>query len=180
MFTKTNHYSDVVSKTIKVINTIRIKGLILKLKLRQIIILTFTTLIMSLVACQSLYVMEPTKATEAILVAESYENGMTTVLELPYLTAYQNLKGAYQYCIAFSDYEKFVYTDNLLEEHLEQATLFAKTPNDHYLHKATLEKIAKNQTRLTLFLPHNYRFAKARFKQDIKRALGQDRDCNKS
>lgn len=152
----------------------------MKLKFRKTITLIFIPFTASLVACQSLYVMEPTKATEATLVAESYENGMTTVLDLPYLTAYQNLKGAYQYCIAFSNYEKFVYTDNLLEEHLEQATMFAKTPNDHYLHKTTLEKIAKNQTRLTLFLPNNYRFAKARFKQDIKRALGQDGDCNKS
>lgn len=160
------------------INIIRIIGLILKFKYKKTVTLFLMTVVGGLNACQSHYVMEPTKPTEAILVAESYANGMSAVLDIPYLTAYENLKGAYQYCIAFSNYENFVYTDNLLEEHLEQVTLFARTPNDHYLHKATLEKVEQNKTRLTLFLPNNYRFAKARFKQDIKRAYGTDRECN--
>ncbi len=60
--------------------------------------------------------------TEAALVAESVDNGISTELEIPYMTAFRNLRQAYNHCVAFTANNRYVYTDNRLEEHLEQGT----------------------------------------------------------
>ncbi len=38
-----------------------------------------------------------------------------------------------------------------------------------------VESLTPKQTLITLFLPETYHFAQTRFKQDIQRALGQDK-----
>lgn len=116
--------------------------------------------------------------TEAALVASSVNNGMSTELNIPYLQAFRNLRQAYNHCVAFTAQNHYVYTDNRLEEHLEQGTLMARTKNGAYLHKMLVESLTPQQTRITLFLPETYHFAQTRFKQDIQRALGQDKNCN--
>lgn len=131
-----------------------------------------------LLACQSQYVTTPNLPTEAALVAESVDNGISTELEIPYLTAFRNLRQAYNHCIAFTANNRYVYTDNRLEEHLEQGTLMARTEHGAYLHKMLVESLDSQTTRITLFLPKQYTFAQARFKQDVQRALGQDKNCN--
>ena len=131
-----------------------------------------------MMACQSQYVSKPNYPSEAALVANAVDNGMSTELDIPYKEAYLNLKQAYQRCVAFTTDEELVFTDNRLEEDIELATMFAKTDKGEYLQKATIESIAPNKTRLTLFLPKEFKFAKTRFKQDINRALGKDRECN--
>ncbi|OTG80121.1 hypothetical protein B9T33_09350 [Acinetobacter sp. ANC 5054] len=131
-----------------------------------------------LIACQSQYVTTPNVATEAALVAESVDNGISTEIDIPYLSAFRNLRQAYNHCVAFSAGEHYVYTDNRLEEHLEQGTLMARTENGAFLHKMLVEGMSADKTRITLFLPAKFHFAQSRFKQDIQRALGQDKNCN--
>ena len=131
-----------------------------------------------LLACQSQYVTTPNVATEAAFVAESVDNGISTELEIPYLSAFRNLRQAYNHCVAFTSAEAYVYTDNRLEEHLEQGTLMARTENGAFLHKMLVEGMGADKTRITLFLPAKFHFAQARFKQDVQRALGQDKNCN--
>lgn len=139
----------------------------------------FTSLTAILFAsCQSNYSVTPSQPTEAALVANSFENGLSTELDINYQKAYANLKKAYGRCIAFTADHEFVFTDNRYEPHLEMGTLFARSEDGVYLHKATIEGIEDNKTRFTLFLPANYSFAKSRFKQDVKRVLGQDTECN--
>lgn len=140
----------------------------------------FLLLFLTLIGCQQYYLMEPTRPSEASLVADSFENGMSAELNIGYLQAFENLKQAYRYCIVFSQGDKFVYTDNRLEDHLEMATLFARTPDDGFLHKTTIEGLGPHKSRLTLYVPSNYPFAKTRFKADIHRALGIDAQCNRN
>ena len=130
-------------------------------------------------ACQTAqYVTKPNYPTEASLVANAYENGLSAELDLPYLQAYFNLKQAYQRCVAFSTDQTLVFTDNRLEQEIELGTLFAKTEHGEFLQKTLVESLGQNKTRISLFLPKQYKFAKQRFKQDVLRALGQDSACN--
>ena len=130
-------------------------------------------------ACQTVrYVTKPNYPTEASLVANAYDNGLSTELDMPYLQAYFNLKQAYQRCVAFSTDQALVFTDNRLEQEIELGTLFAKTEHGEFLQKTLVEGLGQNKTRISLFLPKQYKFAKQRFKQDILRALGQDKACN--
>lgn len=119
----------------------------------------------------------PTQPTEAALVANSIGNGLSTELDIPYEVAFQNLKTAYRICIAFTRENELVFTDNELNPQLEMGTLFGRSEGKVYVYKTTLEKLRNNKTRMTLYLPQGYAFAKTRFKQDIKRALGQDKHC---
>ena len=80
--------------------------------------------------------------------------------------------------MAFTGEKDFVFTDNKLEEQLEMGTLCVRTEGGAYLSKTLVEALGKDKTRLTLFLPSNYKFAQARLKLDVKRALGQDPLCN--
>lgn len=130
-------------------------------------------------ACQSpQYMTKPNYPTEASLVANAYDNGLSATLDIPYLQAYSNLKQAYQHCVAFTTAQDLVFTDNRLEQEIELGTLFAKTGHGEYLQKTSVEGLAENKTRITLFLPRQYKFAKQRFKQDVLRALGKDKACN--
>ena len=85
---------------------------------------------------------------------------------------------AYSRCVAFTGEQDFVFTDSKLETDLEMGTLFARTEGGAYLSKTLVESVGKDKTRLTLFLPSSYKFARTRLKQDIRRALGQDLQCN--
>ncbi len=132
-----------------------------------------------LTACQvPLYVTGPNYPTEAALVANAYKNGLSAEADIHYQQAYLNLRQAYQRCIAFTSEEAFVFTDHKLEEFIALGTLFARTRGGAYLHKTTVEGLADGRTRITLFVPKQYRFAQQRFQQDIRRALGQDPACN--
>ena len=136
------------------------------------------SLVTGLTACQNYYLSKPNAPTEAALVADSYANGMSAELEMDYLQAYDNLRQAYRRCIGFTRVDDLVFTENKLEQHLEMGTLFARTGEGAYVHKATVEKLTNNKTRITLFLPKSYPFAKARYKQDLLRAQGKDPQCN--
>lgn len=129
-------------------------------------------------ACQSQYVTKPNLPNEASLVANSVANGLETEISINYRDAFKNLRMAYHQCVAFTGEKDFVFTDNKLEEQLEMGTLFVRTEGGAYLSKTLVEALGKDKTRLTLFLPSNYKFAQARLKQDVKRALGQDPLCN--
>lgn len=144
----------------------------------QWVLISFVGLLLS--ACQTNYVLTPSQPSEATLVANSFENGLSIDLDIHYQKAFSNLKQAYGRCVAFTDTDKeiFIFTDNRLETDLEMATLFARGDGGVYLHKTTVEGLKNNKTRLTLYLPFNYKFPRYRFKQDIQRALGQDNECN--
>lgn len=135
---------------------------------------------MLMTACQTNYVLTPSQPSEAALVANSFENGLSTELEINYQTAFSNLKQAYGRCVAFTDTDKeiFIFSDNRLEQDLEMGTLFARGDKGVYFQKTTVEGLKNNKTRLTVYLPSNYLFPRTRFKQDVKRALGQDKECN--
>lgn len=141
-------------------------------------VLHITALLLSTTACQQYFKVGPTQPTEAALVANAYQNGLTTELNISYEEAYTNLRIAYGQCIAFTGETDFVYTDNRFEPDFEMATLFGRTKGGVYLYKTTVESLGPNTTTLTLYVPQNYSFAQARFKQDIKRALGLDKQCN--
>ncbi|WP_227554335.1 hypothetical protein [Acinetobacter lanii] len=128
-------------------------------------------------ACQQQYVVGPTQPTEAALVANAIGNGLSTELDIPYETAFENLKTAYRICVAFTREDELVFTDNELNTQLKMGTLFGRSEGKVYVYKTTLEKLRNNKTRMTLYLPEGYPFAKTRFKQDVKRALGQDKYC---
>lgn len=130
-------------------------------------------------ACQpNQFVTTPNAPTEAGLVADSVGNGLETELNIDYIVAFKNLKMAYSRCVAFTGEQDFVFTDSKLETDLEMGTLFARTEGGAYLSKTLVESVGKDKTRLTLFLPSSYKFARTRLKQDIRRALGQDLQCN--
>lgn len=131
-----------------------------------------------LCACQEQFIIGPVQPTEAALVANAYENGLSTEINIHYAQAYTNLKVAYSRCMAFTSEKGFVFTDNKFEPDLEMATLFARSKGGVYLYKGTLEGIGEDKTRFTLYLPKDYKFAKIRFKQDIKRVIGADKQCN--
>lgn len=150
----------------------------LKMKKAQIFTLLPIFIIGSLTACQSQFVVTPHLPTEASLVADSVGNGLEKELDIDYVTAFKNLKMAYGQCVAFTGEKEFVFTDNKLEQDLEMGTLFTRTEGGAYLSKTLVEGIGKNKTRLTLFLPHNFKSAQTRFKQDQQRALGLDSVCN--
>lgn len=141
-------------------------------------VLHITALLLSTTACQQHFKVGPTLPTEAALVANAYQNGLTTKLNISYEEAYTNLRIAYGQCIAFTGETDFVYTDNRFEPDFEMATLFGRSKDGVYLYKTTVESMSPHITRLTLYVPNNYAFAQARFKQDIKRALGLDEQCN--
>lgn len=128
-------------------------------------------------ACQQQYIVGPTEVSEAALVANSIGNGLTVELDIPYEQAFENLKNAYRICIAFTRDDELVFTDNKLDTQLEMGTLFGRSDHKSYVYKTTVEKTRNHTTLMTLYLPQHYKFAKARFKQDIKRALGQDQNC---
>ncbi|MEG0488897.1 MAG: hypothetical protein RR575_13325 [Acinetobacter sp.] len=129
--------------------------------------------------CQSdQFVTTPNSPTEASLVANSVGNGLETELNIDYIVAFKNLRMAYNRCVAFTGEQDFVFTDNKLEKDLEMGTIFARTEGGAYLSKILVESVGNNKTRMTLFLPSSYKFAQTRLKQDIKRALGQDPQCN--
>lgn len=140
--------------------------------------LIMIVLAVGLSACQQHFVVTPHLPTEAALVAQAANNGLTTEINLPYTEVYRNLRQAYGHCIAYTKDDEFVYTDNRLEEHLQMGTLFARTREGAYLHKMLVEAIDAQRSRITLFVPKKYRFVNTRFKQDIQRALGQDELCN--
>lgn len=129
-------------------------------------------------ACQNLYISEPSQATEAALVANSVQNGMSTEIDIDYRKAFYNLKRAYHYCVAFSTNDNLVYTDNKLEDFIEMGTIFTRNQNGRYLSKVTLEGLNDHKTRLTLFLPKDYPYAQSRLNDDIQWALGKDKRCN--
>ena len=139
------------------------------------VLFSLTTLTLS--ACQQQYVVGPTQPTEAALVAHAIGNGLTTDLDIPYQQAFENLKTAYRICIAFTREHDLVFTDNKLDTQLEMGTLFGRSDGKSYVYKTTLEKMRDNKTKITLYLPPDYKFAQTRFKQDVKRALGQDKYC---
>jgi len=129
--------------------------------------------------CQSnQFVTIPNLPTEASLVADSVGNGLEAELNIDYVAAFKNLRMAYNQCVAFTGEKDFVFTDNKLEKDLEMGTIFARTEGGAYLSKTLIESVAKDKTRMTLFLPSRYKFAQARLKLDVKRALGQDPLCN--
>lgn len=144
-----------------------------------IFIFCFGLLSLMLLACQSVrYVTMPNYPTEAALVANSYGNGLSTEVNLPYLQAYQNLKQAYQQCVAFTTETDLVYSDNRLEDYLDMGTILIKVHPNKFLQKTLVEGVSKNKTRITLFLPRAYPYAQSRFKRDVLRALGEDAECN--
>lgn len=128
--------------------------------------------------CYSNYSLTPHQPTEAALVANSIANGLTTELDIGYEKAFLNLKQAYGRCLAFTGEKDFVFADNKYEPNLEMGTLLGRSDDGVYLYKTTVESIGENKTRFTLYLPPDYKFAKTRFKQDIKRAFGKDKECN--
>lgn len=132
-----------------------------------------------LTACYSTqYVTKPNYPSEASLVAHSYHNGLSEEIDIPYEQAFNNLKQAYQHCVAFTTEQDMVYTDNRLEPDLEMGTLFVKVHPGKFLQKTLVEGLSSNKTRITLFVPKEYSFADTRFKKDVLRALGQDTECN--
>ena len=148
----------------------------LQLNLKELILCFSAIFLLS--ACQNQYVSKPNQPTEATLVATSVDNGLSTELDINYKDAFKNLRQAYGQCIAFTGEDDFVFTDNKLDEQLAMGTLFARTEGGAYLSKTLVESVDTNKTRLTLFLPADYKFAHSRFKQDTKRALGLDSQCN--
>lgn len=143
----------------------------------KILFLLFISFYIS--GCQSnQFVTIPNLPTEASLVADSVGNGLEAELNIDYVTAFKNLRMAYNQCVAFTGEKDFVFTDNKLEKDLEMGTIFARTEGGAYLSKALIESVGKDKTRMTLFLPSRYKFAQARLKIDVKRALGQDPLCN--
>lgn len=140
-------------------------------------VFVFFSLLLS--ACYSpQFISTPNYPTEAALVANAYKNGLNTEIDLPYLKAYQNLKQAYQQCVAFTTEHELVYSDNRLEEYLEMGTILIKVYPHMFLQKTLVESLAPNRTRITLFLPRAYPYAQSRFKRDVLRALGEDVECN--
>ena len=131
-----------------------------------------------LIACQNPYSSKPNQPTEAALVANSISNGMSTELKIGYEQAFQNLRKAYTRCVAFSREDDLIFTDNKLDTQLEMGTIFGRSEGGVYVFKTTVEALSPENTRLTLYLPTGYHFAKSRFKQDIQRALGRDQECN--
>lgn len=117
--------------------------------------------------------------TKAELIANSYNNGLSTEIDLDYAIAYQNLRQAYTRCVAFTDGENMVFTDNAFTPDLEMGVLTARTGDGHYLYQMNVEKLRNQKTQLTLFLPQNYKLAEKRFEIDIERALGKDEQCNR-
>ena len=79
---------------------------------------------------------------------------------------------------AILEFKDFVFTDSKLEEHFEMGTIFARSKGGAYLSKVLLESVEPHKTRLTLFVPKDYPYASSRFRQEIKRAKGQDTQCN--
>ena len=140
--------------------------------------LLYFCIVSTLSACQHQFELTKTQPTEAALVANSIQNGMQAELEINYLQAYKNLKLAYSQCIAFTSKQDFVFTDSKLEEHFEMGTIFARSQGGAYLSKVLLESVEPHKTRLTLFVPKDYPYASSRFRQEIKRAKGQDTQCN--
>lgn len=130
-----------------------------------------------LIACQQYYVSEPSQASEAALVANSYDNGLSQELNINYIKAFQQLKNGYRLCIAYTRPDDLVFSDSKLEQHIEMATIFSRNQDGRYLSKVTLESLGPSSTRLTLFLPKNYRAPKARFKDDLQWAMGSKKNC---
>lgn len=146
--------------------------------LRLIKIIMINSALLSLSACQHQFELTNTQPTEAALVANAINNGMEIELEINYLEAYKNLKIAYRQCVAFTSEQAFVFTDSQLEDNFEMGTIFARGEDGAYLSKVLVEALEPNKTRLTFFVPKGYPFAKSRFHQEIKRAKGQDTQCN--
>lgn len=147
------------------------------MKLNACVIGLSSVLILS--ACQT--VKQPLGyASEAELVANAFDQGLSQEVDLNYKTAYFQLKQAYQYCIAYTHHEDMIFTDNRFEPHLEMGTLFARTGEGMYLYKMSVEGLRDGKTRLTLFLPEQHKAAQTRFSQDVIWALGQDPKCNHS
>ena len=118
--------------------------------------------------------------TEATLVANAYQNGLSQEISIDYKQAYFQLKQAYQRCVAFTTEKEMIFTDNRFEPDLEMGTLFARTGEGQYIYKMLVEGLRNGNTRLTLFLPKEHQAAKARFEKDITWALAQDPQCNHS
>ncbi|TCM62774.1 hypothetical protein EC844_12318 [Acinetobacter calcoaceticus] len=137
-------------------------------------------LTVSLSACQIHYFSEPSLPSEAALVANAYQNGLSTELDIDYRHAFNNVRRAYHHCVAFTTNDNLVYTDNRLEEFIELGTIFTRNQDGRYLSKVTLEGIAPNRTRLTLFLPDNYKYPQRRLDLDRQWALGLNQECNKN
>lgn len=146
--------------------------------LRLIKIIMINSALLSLSACQHQFELTNTQPTEAALVANAINNGMEVELEINYLQAYKNLKIAYRQCVAFTSEQAFIFTDSQLEDNFEMGTIFARGEDGAYLSKVLVEALEPNKTRLTFFVPKGYPFAKSRFHQEIKRAKGQDTQCN--
>ena len=135
-------------------------------------------LVLILTGCQTQFSAGPHAVSEAALVAQSAGNGLSAEIALPYLQVYQNLRQAYNKCISYTKADEYVYSDNRLEQDFQMGTLFARTKQGAYVHKMLVEGLESDLTRITLFVPSSYSFAKSRFKQDIVRAKGQDTFCN--
>ena len=146
--------------------------------LRLIKIIMIISALLPLSACQHQFELTNTQPTEAALVANAINNGMEIELEINYLEAYKNLKIAYRQCVAFTSEQAFVFTDSQLEDNFEMGTIFARGEDGAYLSKVLVEALEPNKTRLTFFVPKGYPFANSRFRQEIKRAKGQDTQCN--
>lgn len=133
-----------------------------------------------LIACQNPYSSKPNQPTEAALVANSIANGLSAELNIDYKQAFQNLKQAYTHCVAFTRDDDLIFTDNKLDTQLEMGALFGRSEGGVYVYKTTIEALSPEKTRLTLYLPPGYVFAKSRLKQDVQRALGDDPECNRN
>ena len=132
----------------------------------------------SLVACQNL---KPIRySSEAHLVANAYQQGLSKNINLDYQQAYFNLKQAYQRCVAYTKEDTMIFTDNRFEPDLHMGTLFARTGDGDYLYKMLVEGLRDGTTRLTLFLPQQHKAAQKRFEQDVSWALAKDPKCNHS
>ena len=138
----------------------------------------FSFISVGLVGCShtTKYLTAPTKAD---LIANSYQNGLSQEIDLDYQLAYKNLRQAYTYCIAYTNGEDMVFTDNTFTPDLEMGILTARSGEGDYLYQMNVEKLRNEKTQLTLFLPHNFKGAEIRFEQDIQRALGKDPKCNR-
>ena len=134
-------------------------------------------LMLMLSSCQT-FTSSPSYPHEASLVANSFENGLSTEINLDYQTIYFRLRQAYQYCIAYTDAKNMIFTDNRFEPDLQMGTLFARTGEGDYLYKMLVEGLKNGQTRLTLFLPKMHRAAHQRFQQDIRWALAEKSQCS--
>lgn len=146
--------------------------------LRLIKIIMIISALLPLSACQHQFELTNTQPTEAALVANAINNGMEIELEINYLEAYKNLKIAYRQCVAFTSEQAFIFTDSQLEDNFAMGTIFARGEDGAYLSKVLVEALESNKTRLTFFVPKGYPFANSRFHQEIKRAKGQDTQCN--